>query len=141
MSKRDITLIPYLHFNGNCEEALNTYQKILGGTVEIIQRYDNPALQAPEPYKYKVMHARYRFDDYDVYASDAFPGNESNGFYSNVALSLAISNLEKAQKIYYLLSEEGKISVPFAKQFWGDWHGNFTDRFGIRWMVNFEENE
>ncbi|HEY4936200.1 MAG TPA: hypothetical protein VII44_06460 [Puia sp.] len=21
-------------------------------------------------------------------------------------------------------------------QFWGDWHGNFTDRFGIRWMVN-----
>jgi uncharacterized glyoxalase superfamily protein PhnB len=28
------------------------------------------------------------------------------------------------------------VHIPFKKQFWGDWHGNFKDRFGIRWMVN-----
>lgn len=29
-------LIPYLNFEGNCEEALNYYKDILGGTVEIL---------------------------------------------------------------------------------------------------------
>jgi PhnB protein len=138
MSKNDITLTPYLHFHGNCEEALETYQKILDGTIEIVQRYDNPSMQAPDHYKNKILHAKFRFGNHDVYASDAFPSRESESAYSNIALSISLSNLEKAQKIYYLLSEGGRIGVPFAKQFWGDWHGNFIDRFGIQWMINVE---
>jgi len=141
MSKNEITLTPYLHFHGNCEEALNTYQKILDGKVEIVQRYDNPAMQAPDYYKNKILHAKFHFANYDVYASDAFPVRAENDVNSNVALSLSLSNLEMAQKVYYLLSEGGKIGVPFAKQFWGDWHGNFIDRFGIRWMVNVENDK
>jgi PhnB protein len=50
-----------------------------------------------------------------------------------------------AADIFNRLSAGGKIHVPFKKQFWGDWHGNFTDYFSIRWMINVQaagiENE
>jgi PhnB protein len=129
-------IIPYLSFNSNCEEALKTYQKILGGEVEIRTRYDNPAMKAPEHYKNKVLHARFHFDNESVYASDVFPGSEVNDQNNNIALSLDVTDVDRAKKIFSQLSEGGKIKVPFEKQFWGEWHGNFTDRFGISWMVN-----
>ena len=136
---KEIELIPYLSFNGNCEEALNTYQEILDGTVDIQTRYDNPAMKAPDNYKNKVLHARFHFASQTIYASDAFPGSEVNTQNNNIALSLDVPDAEKAKQVFRQLSEGGKVRVPFEKQFWGEWHGNFTDRFGINWMVNCRE--
>ena len=136
MPDPEIQLMPYLHFQGNCEEALNFYTGILDGRVEIASRYDNPAMHAPEDYKNKILHASFYFGKYTVFASDAMPGKQAGTFNSNIALSLGLHDEELAKKIFDQLSEGGNIHVPFKKQFWGDWHGNFTDRFGIRWMVN-----
>ena len=138
MSKKEVVLIPYIHFQGNCEEALGIYEEILDGKVEIMERYDNPAMQAPINYKEKVLHARFLFNDCEIYASDVFPGQIVNLDNNNVALSLTFTDLEKAKIIFSQLSKNGNIRVPFEKQFWGAWHGNFTDRFGIRWMINVE---
>jgi PhnB protein len=33
------------------------------------------------------------------------------------------------------LSDGGRVTVPFGKQFWGDLYGNFTDRFGVQWAI------
>jgi PhnB protein len=30
--------------------------------------------------------------------------------------------------------------MPMNKTFWGDYFGMFTDKFGINWMVSFNEN-
>lgn len=35
-------LIPYITFNGNCEEAVNFYQKALGGETQILHFGDAP---------------------------------------------------------------------------------------------------
>ena len=36
---------------------------------------------------------------------------------------------------------DGKINrfgeIPLQDMFWGDYYGSFTDKFGIRWMVNY----
>ncbi len=34
------------------------------------------------------------------------------------------------------LAEGERITMPLAKQFWGDIYGQLTDKFGIHWMVN-----
>jgi len=39
------------------------------------------------------------------------------------------------------LAKGGKISMPLAKQFWGDTFGIVTDKFGIQWMVNIGKGE
>jgi PhnB protein len=130
-------LIPYLNFQGDCEEALNIYKDIFGGKIETIERYDNPAMKAPENYKTKILHAVFKTGDIEFFASDAFPGKtlEMSG---RIGLSLAFDNIDNAKKVFSRLSENGKVNVPFEKQFWGAWHGNLVDRFGIYWMVNCE---
>jgi PhnB protein len=34
------------------------------------------------------------------------------------------------------LSAGGTVTVPLAKQVWGDLFGMFTDKFGINWLFN-----
>ena len=130
----NIPLTPYLSFNGNCEEALHTYKSILGGNYEIIQRYDNASLPSLPDYKDKILHGQFEFGGNKVFVSDTFPGSIVSG--NNIALSLEFENEKIAEGVFRKLSEGGKIQVPFEKQFWGAWHGNLIDRFGIRWMLN-----
>ncbi|SFF00967.1 PhnB protein [Chitinophaga sp. CF118] len=128
-------LIPYLHFQGNCEEALNHYKKVLNGTAEIVSRYDDPNMKAPEGYKNKVLHALFTFEDNSIMASDSYPDQELKAG-ENVALSLSLKGDVEATRIFNELSEGGQILMPLEKQFWGDLFGYFVDRYGIRWMVN-----
>ena len=131
-------LTPYLHFQGKCEEAFNTYKSILGGSFEIVSRYDEPAMKAPEEFKNQVLHAWYKFDDNMILASDTFPGTTVTAG-SNTLLSLAVEEEGQARKIFSQLAEGGTIMMPFERQFWGDLFGQLTDRFGIRWMLFCEQ--
>ena len=136
MSDTEIELMPYLQFQGNCEEALLFYKGILNGRVEIVSRYDNPAMNAPDAFKNKILHAAFYFSRYQVFASDILPKNAAEIFHPNISMSLGLHDETLAKSVFDGLSEGGKIHIPFKKQFWGDHHGNLTDRFGIRWMMN-----
>ena len=94
-------------------------------------------MKAPEDYKTKILHAVFKAGDIEFFASDVFPGKtlEKSG---RIGLSLSLDNIENGKKVFSRLSENGKVNVPFEKQFWGAWHGNLIDRFGIYWMVNCE---
>lgn len=138
MNDFDITLTPYIHFSGNCEEALNTYKEVLGGSIEVEQRYDNPNMKAPDDYKDKILHARFLYGDHLMFmACDVFPGQSAKKGSGDTALSINVNNLEEAKRIFSEFEKAGEVHVPFEKQFWGDWHGNLTDSYGIRWMVNY----
>jgi PhnB protein len=136
MSDTQVEMMPYLSFRGNCEEALNFYKGILDGQIEIVSRYDNPAMNMPEDFKNKILHASFRFGNYTLFASDVMPKKQDEHQTSNIAISLGFHDEGVAMNIFDRLSAAGEVHIPFKKQFWGDWHGNFKDRFGIRWMVN-----
>jgi PhnB protein len=136
MNSSIISLIPYLSFEGTCEEALHAYSEIFGGKVDIQSRYDNPAMKAPKEYHNKVLHASMQLGEFTIMASDVFPGTPSKNGNANIALAFAVKTPEDGKKLFELLSKGGNVNVPFEKQFWGEWHGNLTDRFGIRWMVS-----
>ena len=136
MSNSSFEMMPYLSFQGNCEEALHFYKDILDGTIEIASRYDNPAMNAPEDFKNKILHASFHFGRYIMFASDVMPKNQNETLAGNIAISLGFHDEKTAADIFDKLSAGGHVHIPFKKQFWGDWHGNFKDRFGIRWMIN-----
>ena len=139
MVNTDIELVPYLQFLGDCEEALNFYKDILNGQIEIASRYDNPGMNVPEDFKNKILHARFTFGKYTMFASDVMPKKMNESILANISMSLGFQDEKAAQDVFDRLSQGGEINIPFKKQFWGDWHGNFSDRFGIRWMVNYSE--
>ena len=136
MSNIQLEMMPYLSFQGNCEEALHFYSEILDGRIEIVSRYDNPAMNTAVDFKNKILHARFSFGNYTLFASDVMPKKQNEQMTSNIAISLGFHDEVVAENIFDRLSADGDIHIPFKKQFWGDWHGNFRDRFGIRWMVN-----
>ena len=52
------------------------------------------------------------------------------------ALLIEEENADVANALFEAPSAGGRVTVPFARQFWGDHHGNFTDRFGVQWAMN-----
>ena len=131
-----IRLSPYLAFNGNCNEALNFYKSVLGGTLEIKTFADMPG-DIPEADKEKVMHGRLLFNDMEIMASDSMRGKKAvNG--TSIALSLEYDNFEEAKRVFNNLSAGGSVLMPFEKVFWGATFGMLTDKFGIQWMVHYQ---
>jgi len=64
---------------------------------------------------------------------------ESFGFRvtqgNNIYIAIHPDTREDADKYFNALSSGGIIEMPMKDQFWGDYYGSFTDKFGIRWMV------
>lgn len=132
---------PYLNFAGNAEEALNFYKSVFGGEFAMIMRMkDAPnADKIPESEKNMIMHIALPLGkDNMLMASDApesmgFKVTHGNGTY----ISLSPDSREETKRIFDALSAGGKVEVNLQDQFWGDYFGSFTDKFGIGWMLNF----
>ena len=126
-------LTPYLNLQGTCEEAMNFYKGVFGGTLEISHFGDFP--NAPEGYENKVMHSTLKSDDLMFMASDGMPGGTVT-VGDSVNMSLASEDEDKLTNFFNSLAEGGKITVPLAKQMWGDTFGMLTDKYGVHWLVN-----
>ena len=126
-------LIPYLYFQGNCEEALNFYAAAGLGTVEDVARYrDAPPSGHPSDHPDWVMNASLRGPGFEVMASDTAQAEHMKG----VAMTLAMEDLPRAKTLFAALSDGGTVTMPMARQFWGAEFGAFTDRFGVQWQIN-----
>jgi len=55
---------------------------------------------------------------------------------NNFSLSLHPDSEQMADKLFAALSAGGTVTVPMSKAPWGDYFGMFTDKFGIKWMIN-----
>jgi PhnB protein len=56
---------------------------------------------------------------------------------NNISISVHPDSKQEADRIFNALAQGGTITMPIANQFWGDYFGSLTDRFGINWMVNY----
>jgi PhnB protein len=115
----DVT--PYLHFDGNCEEAINFYVSALGGAIESLNRYAGSPLEtmAGEMYKDKIMHATVVAGGVKLMASDAVPGHERGSGIAKVTLSLNSADAAEAVKVFEALAAGGEVTMPLQEVFWG----------------------
>ena len=60
---------------------------------------------------------------------------------NNFSISINADTREEADRIFNGLSAGGKVTMPMDKTFWGDYFGMWTDKFGINWMMSFNENQ
>ncbi len=130
----------YLFFNGNCEEAFEFYEKLLGGKiVALLKHSDVPnASEESADWGDLVMHAYMTLGDQALMGSDDPTGNyrAPAGF----SVQLAADTPAEATRIFDALAEEGRVTMPLEKTFWADKFGMLVDRFGIPWMINYAAN-
>jgi PhnB protein len=127
---------PYLHFEGNAEEALNFYKDVFGGEILMLSRYGDTPEKTDEEWKHKIIHARLQFGDNLIMISDGFKGYKIEG-KGNIQLSIEMDSEEQLIEIFNKMSEGGKVTMPLANQFWGAHFGMLTDKFGVAWMFNY----
>jgi PhnB protein len=130
----------YLHFTGQCEAALKYYQQHLGAEILFLMHFKGSpaASETPANWQDKVMHATVRVGSAEIMASDGMPGQpalQSQGF----SLSLTPNSLEEAERLFGILSEKGKVTMPLQKTFFAERFGSLIDQFGIPWMIHFEK--
>jgi PhnB protein len=137
---------PYIYFNGSAEEAFNFYKSIFGGEFQAVQRLsdmpDSPEMPPmPESEKKKIVHISLPIGKGNVLmASDVFAVfGQSKAEGNNVHLSLEADSKKEADQIFSALAAGGQITMPLANQFWGSYYGMLTDKFGIQWMMSFNE--
>lgn len=136
-------IAPYLTFNGNTEEAFQFYKSVLGGEITNFQRFgDTPhGGNMPDNDKKKVMHVTLETSHGTIMGNDHmdFMGQAfTNG--NNFSLSLHPQSEEQARSLFDGLSKEGMVIMPLEKAFWGAYFGMLVDKFGMKWIVNYQFN-
>ncbi len=127
-------LITYLNFDGNCRQAFEFYQSILGGELIMMPFGDTPmAAESPE-HNDKIAHACLMGDGWHLMASDCPP--EYFTKMQGMTASLHFENATDARKMFDTLSKDGQVTMPFEETFWSPGYGMFTDKFGTPWMIN-----
>ena len=133
---------PYLNFDGNAEEAFNFYKSVFGGEFhEIHKMTEMPESdKLPENERNRIMHMSLPIEDgFMLMGADIMPSyGQTHHAGNNVYLSLHPESKEEADKLFKGLSEGGDVEMPLEEAFWGAYFGTFTDKFGIKWMINHQ---
>jgi len=134
---------PFIHFNGNTEEAFTFYKSVFGGEFAKIMRYkdlSSPGHPVAENDANRLMHIALPIGKSNVLmASDVLEimGQVTENDNRNT-ISISAESREEADKLFNGLSEGGKIEMPIADGPLGFYFGMFADKYGIQWMVDFD---
>lgn len=139
----------YLNFPRTTEEAFTFYQSVFGGEfIGGINRFsDIPAQegapQIAEEDKNLVMHVVLPIlGGHMLMGTDA---PESMGFSvkngNNVYINLEPDTREETDRLFEMLSQDGKVEMPLSDMFWGAYYGSCTDKYGVQWMFNYVDQE
>ncbi|HEX5422909.1 MAG TPA: VOC family protein [Candidatus Acidoferrales bacterium] len=130
---------PYIHFDGDCEDAFNLYAKVFNANPPTFFRFaDSPmAAQVGPDWAKKVMHVTLNAGDQILMGCDAPPAyfRQPQGF----AVCIDPGSEAEAERIYKALSEGGRVGMPLQETFWAKRYAQFVDRFGTSWMINLSK--
>ena len=134
---------PYLHFNGNAEEAFTFYKSVFGGEFAMISRFkDMEMAERPiaENEAEKIMHIALAIGKNSVLMGSDTPEfmGKHNERENRSKISISAESKEEADHLFNGLSSGGEIEMPIEESPWGSYFGMFRDKFGFEWMVDFD---
>ncbi len=138
----EMTIEPYLFFEGRCEEAITLYREALGAEVEMMMRFEqSPEPQGegegecmlPEGSEKKIMHASITIGGARILMSDGMCSGGAS--FGGVSVSLSVPEAETVDRFFGALAEGGSVQMPPGETFWSKRFSMVTDRFGVSWMV------
>jgi PhnB protein len=127
----------YLFYYGRCEEALEFYKGVFGGSYELNRFEGSPmAGDVPAEARNKVMHATFTGGGITFMASDGSLDKTVDPDAGNISLSLGTSDEAEGKRVFDALSQGGKVGAPLNEAFWGGKFGMVVDKFGVEWMMS-----
>ena len=124
-------VMPYLHFNGNCEEAFNMYADAFGGSIESLSRYGNNPNN-------KVMHAQVMLTKTGGVSGSDQSDEEGPIQILEVEILVHLPSREKLEDVVSKLSVGGAVTMDFTPNPPPDDSSGCAivrDRFGYVWIL------
>jgi PhnB protein len=130
-------LNPYLNFDGTARQALEFYQGVFGGDLNVNTFGQLAGMDGADADK--IMPGQLETaDGYTIMGADV-PSHMEYQPLAGAAVSL--SGDDGALRGYFeKLAAGGTVTMPLEKQVWGDEFGMVTDQFGVPWMVNISQS-
>lgn len=139
----------YLNFNGDCEQAFDFYKSVFGGEFSYVGRFkdmppsEDAGKQVPEEMANRIMHI-----SLPISKETSLMGSDTGGEWAasfkqgnNFSISINADSKDDADRIFNALAAGGQVTMPLANTFWGDYFGMLTDKFGINWMMSYNEQQ
>ncbi|MBS1782993.1 MAG: VOC family protein [Bacteroidetes bacterium] len=135
---------PYLHFNGNAEEAFTFYKSVFGGEFATLIRFKDMNFEGSpnvENEAEKIMHIALPIGKHNILMGSDTPEymGRHNENETRSKISISTESKEEADTIFNNLSAGGQVEMPIENSPWGSYFGMFRDKFGIEWMVDFDQ--
>jgi PhnB protein len=129
-----VTLNPYLNFKDNARQAMEFYQSVFGGELQLNTFAD---LGAPveDNEQDLIMHSQLESSGLVLMGADT-PSHMEFSEGRNGAISLSGDDEATLRRYWDGLSAGGTVAMPLEKAPWGDTFGMCTDKFGVSWLVN-----
>ena len=127
-------LNPYISFPGTARQAMEFYNTVFGGTLNMntFGEFGAPGGDDAD----KIMHGQLETDGgFTLMGADTPPGMEHTPG-NTMAVSLSGDDAAELRGYWEALSGSGTVMMPLETQMWGDEFGMCQDRFGVSWMVN-----
>lgn len=123
------TLSPFLHFNGNCREALTWYHSCLGGKLSLqTLSQSDPHTHFPPEMGQLIFEGRLSFGNFQLWATDLAPEPLVHG--TQMAIYLTSKDRE------YLIGVHKAMASPANLHPFDQW-AQFQDRFGVNWILRW----
>ena len=127
-------LNPYISFDGDARQAMEFYEQVFGGNLQVNTFGDFGMADSPDANK--VMHAHLETSSGFVLMAADTPTGMQFEPGSRISVSLSGDDDAALRGYWEKLCEGGTVRMPLEKQMWGDEFGMCTDRFGVGWLVN-----
>jgi PhnB protein len=137
---------PYIHYNGNAEDAFNFYKSVFGGEFSMITRFSDMAFEgsiSTDEEANKIMHIALPIGKHDILMGSDTPAalGVHNEQETRSKISISADSKEEADKLYQGLSVDGHVEMPIQDSPWGTYFGMLRDKFGIEWMIDFDPRQ
>jgi len=134
---------PYIHFNGNAEEAFSFYKSVFGGEFAMVTRFKDmsiPERPISESEADKIMHIALPIGKGSVLMGSDTPEFmwKQNEHENRSKIVISAETKEEAEAIFNGLSVGGEVEMPLENTPWGSYFGMFRDKYGIEWMIDFD---
>ena len=138
------TINPHINFNGNAEEAFAYYKSVFGGEFTKIVRFKelaSPEFPVDEKDENKIMHIALPIGTGSVLMGNDVPESmgRTNERENRSKIVIRAESKEEADRLFNGLSAEGEIEVQISDSPWGSYFGMFRDKYGIEWIVEFDQ--
>jgi PhnB protein len=128
--------MPYLHFQGQCAEALTFYAQVFAGKDLQMMRYaDGPGASDIWKASDRVMHGQVDIGDGTLMASDFPPGIEGDP-QKGFSVMQSAPDVATGRGWFDQLAKDGAIIDAFKPTFFSPGFGMVKDRFGTHWIIS-----